>query len=79
MEDFMKQCATRLLESKNETRAQNAVTVTSVKEVTSAIRGLEQAIRAGTEQNAATAAPAVPAGPAAPAAPGTVPGAPALK
>ena len=81
MEDFMKQCATRLLESKNETRAQNAVTVTSVKEVTSAIRGLEQAIRAGTEQNAATAAPAVPAGPAAPAAPGTgtLPGAPAVE
>ena len=35
MEDFMKQCATRLLEQKNETRAQNAVVVTSVKEVTS--------------------------------------------
>ena len=82
MEDFMKQCATRLLEQKNETRAQNAVVVTSVKEVTSAIRGLEAAIRAGTEQNAAAAAPAVPpAGPAAPAAPatGTLPAAPAVE
>ena len=66
MEDFMKQCATRLLEQKNETRAQNAVTVTSVKECTNAVKGLEAAIRAGTELNAATAAtPAVP--PAAPA------------
>ena len=65
MEDFMKQCATRLLEQKNETRAQNAVTVTSVKECTNAVRGLEAAIRAGTEQNAAAATPAVP--PAAPA------------
>ena len=61
MEDYMKQCATRLLEQKNETRAQNAVTVTSVKECTNAVKGLEAAIRAGTELNAATAAtPAVP-------------------
>ena len=81
MEDFMKQCATRLLESKNETRAQNAVTVTSVKEVTNAIRNLEQAIRAGTEQSAAAAPPAVPAGTGATAAPatGTLPSPPAVE
>ena len=78
MEDYLRQCATRLLESKNEIRAQNAVTVTSVKEVTSAVRGLEQAIRAGAEQNAATATPAAPAAPAAPGT-GTVPGAPAVE
>ena len=57
----------RLLESKNEVRAQHASTVTSIKEVstsvrevTAAVRALEQAIQAGTEQAAAPAAPAAP-------------------
>ena len=69
MEDFLRQCSLRLLESKNEVRAQHASTITSIKEVTSAVRALEQAIRAGTEQAAAPAAPAAPGTAAVPAAP----------
>ena len=43
----------------------NASTITSIKEVTSAVRALEQAIRAGTEQGqAAGGGPATPAAPA---------------
>ena len=51
LEDYARQSSMRLLETKNEVRAQHASTITSIKEVTSAIRSLDTAIRLGTEQN----------------------------
>ena len=61
LEDYSRQTSVRLLEAKNEVRAQHASTITSIKEVTSAIRSLDQAIRLGTEQNQMSAGGA-PAG-----------------
>ena len=85
LEDYSRQSSLRLLESKNEVRAQHASTITSIKEVTSAVRGLEQAIRAGTEQSqsagggpAAPAAPAVGPSMSAPPPPKAAPPAPAV-
>ena len=78
MEDYSKQTSLRLLESKNEVRAQHASTITSIKEVTSAVRALEQAIRAGTEQAAGTA-PAAPTVTATPAVEVSTSGPPAPK
>ena len=51
LEDYARQSSLRLLEAKNEVRAQHASTITSIKEVTSAIKSLDTAIRLGTEQN----------------------------
>ena len=78
LEDYSKQTSLRLLESKNEVRAQHASTITSIKEVTSAVRALEQAIRAGTEQAAGTA-PAAPTVTATPAVEVSTSGPPAPK
>ena len=51
LEDYARQSSLRLLETKNEVRAQHASTITSIKEVTSAIKSLDTAIRLGTQQN----------------------------
>ena len=50
-EDYSRQTSLRLLEAKNEARAQHASSITSLKEITSAIKSLDQAIRLGTEQS----------------------------
>ena len=44
LEDYARQSSLRLLETKNEVRAQHASTITSIKEVTSAVRALEQVL-----------------------------------
>ena len=68
IEDYTRQISLKQHEAKQEQRSQHTSTVSAIKEVTSAIRGLEQAIRAGTEQQQpAGGGPAVPAAPAAPA------------
>ena len=51
LEDYSRQISVRLMEAKNEQRAQHAVSITSLKEITAAIKSLDEAIRLGTEQN----------------------------
>ena len=62
LEDYARQSSMRLLETKNETRAQHASTITSIKEVTAAIKSLDTAIRLGTEQNQSLGSGAAPLG-----------------
>ena len=62
LEDYARQSSMRLLETKNETRAQHASTITSIKEVTAAIKSLDTAIRLGTEQNQSLSSGAAPLG-----------------
>ena len=75
LEDYSRQISLRLLEAKNEARAQHASSITSLKEITAAIKSLDQAIRLGTEQNqvnpgGTTAPGGTPATGATPAPPG---------
>ena len=51
LEDYGRQISVRLMEAKNAQRAQHAVSITSLKEITAAIKSLDEAIRLGTEQN----------------------------
>ena len=82
IEDYTRHISLRLMEAKSEQRAQHASSITSLKEITAAIKSLDQAIRLGTEQSQSTtggtpAAPGVGTTMSAPPPPKAAPAAPA--